>query len=274
MKTQSAHRFAQLVRLGLVGLGVALFVANVFAVSAAGTRYAKPTATGTGDCSSWDNACTLQTALTGATSGDKIWVAAGTYSPTTGTDRNATFELKTGVAVYGGFAATETLLTQRDWRTNVTTLSGDIGTIGTDTDNSYHVVTSSGTDSSAVLDGFTITKGYRTTTGDGAGVYNVGGSPTLVNLIITANYVWSSGAGMYTENGNPELTNITFSNNTVPNGAGGGLYVFGGTPILTDVTFESNVGSGMAIGNSNATLSNVTFYNNYCPKYNRLDSIA
>ncbi len=138
------------------------------------------------------------------------------------------------------------------WRTNVTTLSSTIGTIGTDTDNSYHVVTTSGTDSTALLDGLTITKSYNST----------GGSPTLANLIITGNYVWSHGAGMYTSNGNPTLMNITFYSDTVPNGDGGGLSNFGGAPTLTDVTFDSNVGGGMAIASSNATLVNVTFYNN------------
>jgi hypothetical protein len=45
---------------------------------AAGFRYAKPAASGSGDCSSWVNAYTLQTALTGALCGDEFWVAAGT----------------------------------------------------------------------------------------------------------------------------------------------------------------------------------------------------
>ncbi len=44
-----------------------------------------------------------------------------------GTDRTISFELKNGVAIYGGFAGTETLRTQRNPATNVTVLSGDIG---------------------------------------------------------------------------------------------------------------------------------------------------
>ena len=76
----------------------------------------------------WADACTLQTALSLAFSGDEIWVQAGVHSPQAGpTD---TFTLKNGVAVYGGFAGTETLLTQRDWNANLTTLSGDIGAAG------------------------------------------------------------------------------------------------------------------------------------------------
>ena len=70
------------------------------AVHAAGVRCARPAAIGLGDCSSWENACTLQTALTGSASGDEIWVAAGVHKPSTGSNI-ATFQLKDGVAIYG-----------------------------------------------------------------------------------------------------------------------------------------------------------------------------
>ena len=146
-----------------------LAVTPLQAAHAAGVRYAKPAASGTGDCSSWANACTLQTALTGAVSGDEIWVAAGTHKPTTGTDRTATFQLKNGVAVYGGFAGTETARGQRNPAANLTILSGDIDnndsqtpiitdltTVTGNTTNSYHVVTGA---TGATLDGFTITAG-------------------------------------------------------------------------------------------------------------------
>ena len=101
---------------------------------------------GTGDCTSWVSACDLQAALISATSGSEIWAAAGVYKPTTDpADRAATFQLKASVAVYGGFAGTETSRDQRVWATNVTILSGDLN--GDDAgftnngENSYHVVT-------------------------------------------------------------------------------------------------------------------------------------
>lgn len=69
--------------------------------------YVKSGATGNG--SAWNNAYgSLASALTAALAGDEIWVSAGTYKPTTGTDRNATFTLKNNVGIYGGFAGTET----------------------------------------------------------------------------------------------------------------------------------------------------------------------
>jgi hypothetical protein len=126
-------------------------------VRAAGILYVTPD--GTGDCSSWVNACILQTALTNATGGDDIWVAAGTYKPTTSTSPFMSFVLKNGVAVYGGFDGTESLVTQRDPEINITILSGDIGVEGDNSDNSERVIIASNVDNTTILDGFTITGG-------------------------------------------------------------------------------------------------------------------
>ena len=88
--------------------------------------------------------------------GGEVWVAAGTYKPTSGTDRKISFQLRSGVALYGGFAGAETKRDQRDFSRNVTVLSGDIGKADDNSDNSYHVVI--GADD-ATMDGFTITGG-------------------------------------------------------------------------------------------------------------------
>ena len=45
------------------------------------------------------------------------------------------------MALYGGFVGTETDRSERNWVTNVTILSGDIGVVGDNSDNSYAVVT-------------------------------------------------------------------------------------------------------------------------------------
>ncbi|HPD32209.1 MAG TPA: thrombospondin type 3 repeat-containing protein, partial [Phycisphaerae bacterium] len=153
--------------------------------------YVKPQATGLGDGTSWENATTLQAALTAAQEHDDIWVAAGTYKPSSPSGRAATFQLQNDVSVYGGFAgiAAETPATfnlaDRDFTTNQTVLSGDIGTVGTQTDNCYHVVTGSGTNSTAILDGFTIrdgnANGSATSQKRGGGLYLAAGSPAIVN---------------------------------------------------------------------------------------------
>jgi hypothetical protein len=65
--------------------------------------YVDAGASGAGDGSSWADAYpSLHDALAGAAFDTEIWVAAGTYTPTSGTDRTATFLLKDGVAIYGG----------------------------------------------------------------------------------------------------------------------------------------------------------------------------
>jgi len=147
-------------RTGLVfALVLAVLGLNLTPARAAGTCFVNSTAGGANDGTSWADAYTeVQSALANAGCSE-VWVAAGTYTPTSGNDRTATFQLLNGVALYGGFAGTETARDQRNPAANDTILSGDIGTPGDKSDNSYHVVTGSGTNSSAVLDGFTATAG-------------------------------------------------------------------------------------------------------------------
>src|SRR5690606_26038037 len=85
-----------------------------------------------GDGSSWPDAYTsLQDALAEAGDGDEIWIAAGVYYPDEGIgqindNRDSTFNIPPGVALYGGFAGGEVKLEDRNWDTRPTVLSGDI----------------------------------------------------------------------------------------------------------------------------------------------------
>ncbi len=264
--------FKNILMITLTVLALTFSALGVTPARAAGIRYATPA--GTGDCSSWANACTLQTALTGAVSGDEIWVAAGAHKPTTGTDRTATFQLKNGVAVYGGFAGAETARDQRSSAINLTVLSGDIDnndsqtpiitnltTVTGNTTNSYHVVTGA---TGATLDGFTITAGYAAML-SGSGMYNQGSSPTLTNVTFAGNWAYYGGGGMYNKsNSSPTLTIVTFSGNSAGNG--GGIYnESSSNPTLANVTFSGNSasgGAGIYNDNSNPTLMNVTFSSN------------
>lgn len=225
-----------------------------------------------GDCFSWDTACDLQDALALAEAGDQVWVAAGIYKPTTDTDRTATFLLKSGVAIYGGFAGTETSLTERDWETNLTTLSGDIGTEAVNTDNSYHVVTGSNVNDTTVLDGFTISGGNASAEPVphiyGGGMYISDGNPTLSNLVFHANTA-AYGGGMFNSGGNPTLTNVIFSANTTwENGTGGGMYNYQCSPVLINVSFSENTslwGGGIYNNYSSPEIINATFFGNIAP---------
>lgn len=224
--------------------------------------YVKPVGSGRA-CASWAAPCTLITALEDAEPGDQIWVAAGIYKPTSGNDRNVSFVLPSGVAVYGGFPAAGGTWAQRNWQKNTTTLSGDIGAVTNPSDNSYHVVSALSSSGVETLDGFTITGGNGTY---GAGIYNSDNNATFSNLIITDNHASLDGGGMFnTFFAYPTLTNVTFSLNSAR--AGGGLHNSGYSgPTLTNVTFADNLatdGGGMyTTVDGFPSLTNVTFSRN------------
>lgn len=232
--------------------------------------YASPTGLTSGYCESWATACMLDYVLPLALKGQQIWAMAGTYAPTSGTDRSITFALKNGVTVYGGFAGNEIGLAQRDPAINVSILDGDIG-VGLDpTDNSCHVVSADSTDSTAVLDGFAIVNGYADSgcfLDDGGGMV-IAGSPTLRNLTFANNWADSFGGGVYSLNGAPNMKSITFANNSAGD-SGGGMYHNTGNANLTNVTFHGNTagvyGGGLKTDLSNLKLTNATFNQNTAP---------
>ena len=207
--------------------------------------------TGNDDGSSWANAHHyLQDAIDASTNGDQIWVKRSTCYPDDGTghtqgSQGETFTLKNGVAIYGGFLGTEDALWKRpeikiDIPSTMTELSGDIDHDPSDTNNSDHVVTGSGTDSTAVLDGFLITKGYAV----GAG------KPFGAGLIICG----SSGSGQvcttHPSHGDPVIQNCRFEGNTAHTGGGAG--VLQGDPTFQNCYFKGNVAEswGGAINSS------------------------
>lgn len=270
----------------------------ITSLSKAAIYYVKPNATGNGSGSDWNNASAdLQAMINIANIGDQVWVVAGTYKPTvqlTGgaTARDASFVLKSGVAVYGGFIGGETSLSERNVTANVTILSGDIGTISDKTDNVYHVVVSVGNTTDTRLDGFTITGGYANGTTpnptvDGVSVFRYSGggiflsasSPVFDNLIITANECYSAnsnGGGIYsTAGGAAQILNSSITNNTsgtpnTSNGTSGAIWIAGAavpnTMKLTNVVISGNSArvAGAIYVQNNATpeFTYVKFTNN------------
>jgi hypothetical protein len=252
---------------------ISIFLLGLTCSSAAGrTIYVDADASGANDGSSWADAYNyLQDALADANSGDEIHVAEGIYTPDSNSsnpngsgDRTATFQLINGVTLKGGYAGFgEPEPNAWDVELYETILSGDLD--GNDIDvndpydllnepsraeNSYHVVTGSGTGSNTVLDGFTITGG-NANEGDisphakGGGVYNYNGSPTISNCNIIGNvadgWLRSFGGGMYnTMLSHPTLTNCIFSENLARIAGGAILNEEDSTPILTNCTFSRN----------------------------------
>jgi len=278
--TRTAFAFRLIV---IASLTLALFTGQFTATpaSAQGLVFRVAVGGGTGpaacgDLPDWSNPCDLQYALSIALSGHELWVQQGTYKPTTGSDRNASFVLKNGVAIYGGFKGNEYLVDQRNPAVYLTTLSGDIGTLYDNTDNSYHVVAANVTGSSAVLDGFTITggnaNGAAAPANRGGGMLNTQADPTLTDVRFRYNSAYD-GAGMYNDNSSPRVTNSTFDNNVASN-YGGGMYnkaaSGSASPALEKVTFKQNhalFAAGMqneagAGGNVDPLITNVTFTGN------------
>jgi hypothetical protein len=238
------------------------------------TIFVRSTASGANNGTSWTNAFTsLQSALTAAASGDEIWVAAGIYKPTATVDRTMSFALKNGVGVYGGFAGTETMRSQRNPVANLTTLSGEIGVVGDATDNSYHVVTSDSTvTSTGVLDGFTVTAGSADGATDptdrGGGAYVNGGSPIFSRVVFTANHAGNRGGGVRVAAGSPSFTNCAFRGNTSIS-AGGGLSA-ASVPslqirscVFRDNFVNNSTGGGGIEATDNTTITNSEIAQNY-----------
>lgn len=187
--------------------------------------------TGLNNGTSWADAYSgvdaVSVAVTASIAGDEIWVAAGTYKPTTTATRTISHGLKNGVSVYGGFNGTEALLSQRDYTANVTILSGDIGVAGNVTDNSHHVVNAAGTNATAVLDGFRVTDGNANVASanndKGGGIICLSGAAPIVrNCHFIANRSTFGGGAGYCLQSSPRFENTIFENNV--GGSFGGAF--------------------------------------------------
>jgi len=232
--------------------------------------------------------------------GDELWVAQGAYQPTLTPTRTISFNLKSGVAIYGGFLGGETLLSQRNFTANITTLTGDLNsddiTVGVN-ENSHHVINGASANATAILDGFTVAAGNasaanpndrggamlmlsgsnatfrncnfinnRCTFGGGAGYVNAS-SPTYFNCIFQNNQGGSFGGAFDTAtNCATVFDRCSFIGNTA--GRAGALEAFSGcTPTLTNCVFRGNTATGaggaaMFVSTSTATLRNCTIAGN------------
>ncbi len=229
---------------------LAVFAWVGFRIDAA-VVHVKSDAVAGGNGTSWATAYSnLQDALLYSTSGDEVWVAAGMYYPDYGDavfqgDRYESFNLKDGVALYGGFVGTETLRAQRNPTTNETVLSGEIGTMSDGSEDSIHVVFADAVGITTVLDGFTVIGGSAET---GTGEYSQGG-------------------GIFIQDASPKITGVTFQDNQAY--SGGAAYITGSTsaPVFSGCTFIDNSafydGGAVYSLNSNASFPNCTFSLNY-----------
>ena len=195
----------------------------------------------------------LQDVLAIAQAGDEIWVAAGTYSPDKGSnvtagDRGASFGLRTGVSILGGFFGNETAAEQRNPTANPTILSGDIGVPGQHGDNSYSVVSAIGVNNTAILDGFTVTRGQASAPvlgfgGLGGGAYvSTGQGPTIRDCTFADNFaLGGAGIAAYNTTG-IVIENCLFTRGNA-NNRGGAIDLTASTNAsIIECAFDDNVG--------------------------------
>ncbi len=231
------------------------------------TRYVSTTGTNSmpASATSWASSTTdLQGAIDASNAGDQVWVATGIYKPTTITgpaSRTISFAMKNGVSILGGFAGSGSTPDARSPLSS--TLSGDTGTAGVNSDNSYHIIYNTGLDATARLDNFIITGGNANgtfTATVGGGMYNNASSPRLTNCLFQSNTATVNGGAMYNASGNgsasPTLINCAFLTNSATEGGGMYNYANSGTasPTLTNCSFQGNSArEGGAIANYRST---------------------
>jgi len=285
-------------------LALITFLLSSLSVATGKIIYVDADANGLNNGSSWENAYRfLQDALADANASDKpveIWVAEGIYTPDSNSadpngtgDREATFQLINGVTLKGGYAGPRMSLSgadpnARDIEIYETTLSGDLD--GNDVEpndsydllmepsraeNSYHVVTGSQVDETAILTGFTISAGnanaswhFFNETGGGMFVYEAN---LIVNDCTFRSNSARYGGGMCNEGSSLILTNCQFVGNSARHdlpyyyGVGGGFCGSGESfTKLRNCVFASNsadFGGGISIYGE-ATVVGCEFYAN------------
>jgi len=244
---------------------------------------------GIGDGSSWTDALNgndIQAAIdhNGVT---QLWIKSGTFKPNSwrnggSGEREKHFALKNGVGVYGGFNGTETSLSQRNYISNPTILSGDLGIPDYPDDNCLNIVKNNNSvleylDSTAVLDGFTITKGYDNVLNDyvsgGAAVSNKNAAPKICNCIFEDNYSINDGGAVYNRNSVTAYSGRTINyincifRNNITDAFGAALYNRSYCNLnIENCIFRNNYSSyycGALLTDGNAEIVNCLFENNY-----------
>lgn len=202
--------------------------------------------------------------------GAQLWVTGGTYKEK--------LTMRPGVQAYGGFAGTETLLTDRLAASPATVLDGELG--GTVVNAPWWI------GPYGALDTCTIKNGKAD---KGGGVLSHGG-PSLRNCMLTANQATGEGGAVYSD-GWPTIQGCTITNNTsVGHGAavrsvsstktwlfsnrissntsgqaGGALVWDGGTHVIANNLITHNRAgwvAGVGGWGGSATITNNTFVDN------------
>lgn len=246
-------------------------------------RYVKPIATGTGDGSTWANASAdLQKMIDELADNNpqnqtgEVWVAAGTYTPQSqlisGTGYSASFRMRDGISVYGGFNADDPETSKFGRQKGTMPWDFTYPTVleaayyshddfkwtdkkWTLTSDSRHVVWfapmpgESAFTNVTTLDGVTIQGGYAQggtglddfKTDRGGGVYMDGSNAYLSNCIVKENYATGNGGGVYLKDGRV-MTSFIYNNNA--DADGGAVYVDDAGLVLRSMLSNNSAHNG------------------------------
>ncbi|MCZ2392695.1 MAG: right-handed parallel beta-helix repeat-containing protein [Chitinophagales bacterium] len=249
------------------------------------TLYVDSSQSISGDGSTWLKAYkTLNEALllaNSCTNIKNIFVAKGTYYPTDLSDRDATFLISRGdLRIYGGYSNGGVI---RNIYANPTILSGDIGAINSNTDNSFHVMIAAGIgaeEDSLILDGLSIFWGNANGSGSkffnnqsiprnsagGLTMWNNGNADKILikNCIISGNKAEDAGGGIYNNSTSATYLNCLVTGNLADYGGGFANIQSSHVKLInnTIASNRSNNGSAMRNSNSNPEITNSLIYYN------------
>ena len=214
--------------------------------------FIKPGATGKG--TSWEDATDLGEALKACATADKLYLAAGTYTPTQyaggSSDADKTFLLTQNVRIYGGYPEKPKAGDVADPAVNKTILSGNESS----TRHVFVIAAPKDDDYSIQINGITVRGGCNTSTsagtnklngeyfftGYGAGVYVLGSKVKFTNCFIKDNKSAKFACGMFsTNNSYVEMEHCEITDNMVESGNAAGIHN-AGTMILRNCGIRRN----------------------------------
>ena len=214
--------------------------------------FIKPGATGKG--SSWEDAIDLGEAMKACATADKLYLAAGTYTPTQyaggSSDADKTFLLAQNVRIYGGYPANPKAGDVADPAANKTILSGNesstrhVFVIAAPKDDDYSIqingITVRGGNNKDTKAGSNKLNGEYFYTGYGAGVYVLGSKVKFTDCFIKDNKSVKFACGMFsTNNSYVEMEHCEITDNMVESGNASGIHN-AGTMILRNCGIRRN----------------------------------
>lgn len=210
------------------------------------------------DGTSWQDAYhTLEEALAKAASGDYIWVAQGTYTPS---NAGSSFVIdQDSIAIFGGFEGTEKYLYERNPNHYPTILQGNKASVVSIQTTGIH------------FDGFVIQGGEAT---DGGGIYFTSGtSSNIENCIIKNNKATQRGGGVFADIPWYSYEQLRFVNTVISGNRadwGGAMYNVGDEFLMLNVTVSGNIANQVGgiynAATGNPHLRNTIVWGNYATK--------